>query len=61
MVEEMEAIQRNGTWELAELPKDQKSIGLKWIFKVKKNPKGEIIKHKTRLVAKGYVQILPNM
>lgn len=29
---------------------------MKWVFKVKVNPKGEIIKHKPRLVAKGFFQ-----
>ena len=33
-----------------------KTIGLKWVFKVKKNTKGEIIKHKPRLVLKGFSQ-----
>lgn len=38
------------------LPKDHKAIGLKWVYKLKKNPEGEIVKHKARLVAKGYGQ-----
>jgi len=38
------------------LPKDHKAIGLKWVFKVKRDPAGNIVKHKARLVAKGYVQ-----
>jgi hypothetical protein len=29
---------------------------VKWIFKTKKNAKGEIEKHKARLIAKGYKQ-----
>jgi hypothetical protein len=37
----------------ADLPKGQKVIGLKWVFKVKKDPSGRILKHKARLVAKG--------
>jgi hypothetical protein len=41
---------------LSALPAGQHAIGLKWVFKVKKNPVGEIIKHKTRLVANGYTQ-----
>jgi hypothetical protein len=32
------------------------AIGVKWIFKTKRNVKGEIEKHKARLVAKGYKQ-----
>nr|GEV00095.1 ribonuclease H-like domain, reverse transcriptase, RNA-dependent DNA polymerase [Tanacetum cinerariifolium] len=34
----------------------QYSIGLKWVFKTKKDANGNIIKHKVRLVAKGYIQ-----
>ena len=32
------------------------SIGVKWVDKLKKNPLGEIVKHKARLVMKGYRQ-----
>ena len=56
MREEMLAIDRNNTWELEILPPNCRSIGLKWIFKLKKNPPGEVIKHKARLVVKGYSQ-----
>jgi len=41
---------------LTELPKGQHAIGLKWVFKVKRDPAGNIVKHKARLVAKGYAQ-----
>lgn len=43
----------NGTWELATLPAGHRTIGLKWVFKVKKDPTGNVIKHKARLVAEG--------
>jgi len=56
MMTEMNSIESNGTWQLSELPKGHKAIGLKWVFKIKKDPDGNIIKHKARLVAKGYVQ-----
>lgn len=29
---------------------------MKWIFKVKMSPKGTIVKHKIRLVARGFLQ-----
>ena len=56
MKEEMLAIDRSNTWELESPPSNCKPIGLKWIFKLKKNPKGEIIRQKARLVVKGYSQ-----
>lgn len=56
MDDEMQSIHRNDTWVLANLPTGHRAIGLKWVFKVKKDPEGNIIKHKARLVAKGYAQ-----
>ena len=56
MQAEMQAIEDNKTWDVADLPAKQKAIGLKWVFKVKKVPEGNIVKHKARLVAKGYAQ-----
>ena len=37
-------------------PPNQKAIGLKWVYKLKKDTKGAIVKYKARLVAKGYIQ-----
>jgi hypothetical protein len=56
MLDEMTAIEANGTWELVDAPTSQRPIGLKWVFKTKKDANGVIVKHKARLVAKGYVQ-----
>ena len=56
MDEEMKSIENNDTWELTSLPKGQKAIGVKWVYKAKKNAKGEVEKYKARLVAKGYKQ-----
>ena len=54
MDDEIDAIERNGTWELSNLPKGQKTIGVKWVYKTKLKEDGEIYKYKARLVAKGY-------
>ena len=54
--EELTSIEKNNTWVLVELPKGFKPIGLKWVFKIKRNADGSISKYKARLVAKGYVQ-----
>lgn len=54
--DEIDSINKNKTWFLIERTSDMKVIGLKWIFKLKKNADNTINKHKARLVAKGYVQ-----
>lgn len=56
MKEEIEAIERNDTWYLTELPKDAKEIEVKWIFKTKHDEKGNVSKYKARLVVQGYTQ-----
>ncbi|PWA98023.1 hypothetical protein CTI12_AA024020 [Artemisia annua] len=56
MDEEIKSIEKNDTWELTTLPKGQKAIGVKWVYKAKKNAKGEVEKYKARFVAKGYKQ-----
>jgi len=53
---EIEAIERNDTWELTDLPEGHKAIGVKWAFKTKLKENGEVDKHKARLVDKGYKQ-----
>ncbi|GJY00877.1 ribonuclease H-like domain, reverse transcriptase, RNA-dependent DNA polymerase [Tanacetum coccineum] len=56
MMVQLDSINRNNTWKLTTLPKGHKAIGLKWVFKTKKDANGNIFKHKARLVAKGYIQ-----
>ena len=46
----------NYTWELVDLPPSAKTIGCKWIFKIKLKQDGSIEKYKARLVAKGFKQ-----
>lgn len=53
--EEIEYIIKNNTWVLVDLPRGATPIGLKWVFKIKRNADGSINKYKTRLVARGYV------
>lgn len=40
MRSELEAIERNKTWNLVELPPGRKLISLKWVYKLKKDPNG---------------------
>jgi hypothetical protein len=56
MGEEMSSIEENETWSLCDLPQGCQAIGLKWVFKVKRNEQGDVVKYKARLVVKGYAQ-----
>lgn len=56
MDEELSALSRNNTWELATLPPNKKAIGCKWVYKIKMNADGSIQRYKARLVAKGFTQ-----
>ena len=55
MKQELDTIEKNNTSTLTDLPL-HKPIRLKWVFKLKKDPEGNVVKHKARLVATGYVQ-----
>ena len=57
MIDEMQAFEHNGTWELVSLPPGKKTVGCRWVYAVKVGPNGEIDRLKARLVAKGYTQI----
>eukprot|EP00253_Pinus_taeda_P025872 PITA_25872 len=37
MKDEMMALSKNGTWDLVELPKGKKTVGCKWVFKLKRD------------------------
>ena len=56
MIEEMDALNGNGTWNLVHLPTGKKAIECRWVFSVKVNPDGSVARLKARLVAKGYAQ-----
>ncbi|KAM5572540.1 hypothetical protein ABKV19_012545 [Rosa sericea] len=56
MLEEIEALNKQGTWSLVPCPKNRNIVGSKWIYKVKKNPDGSVSRYKARLVAQGFSQ-----
>jgi hypothetical protein len=53
---ELASIEENNTSSLTDLPAGKKPIRLKWVFKLKRDANGNVLKHKARVVAKGYVQ-----
>jgi hypothetical protein len=56
MLEEMNAINDNEMWELTTLSGGHHAIGMKWVYKVKHDKVGDVVRHKALLVAIGYVQ-----
>ena len=56
MEQEMKSLRDNDTWDLVELPRDGKTVGSKWIYKVKIKADGSIERYKACLVAQVYTQ-----
>nr|GEZ83827.1 retrovirus-related Pol polyprotein from transposon TNT 1-94 [Tanacetum cinerariifolium] len=56
MQEELNEFERLEVWELVHRPDQVMVITLKWIYKVKLDELGGILKNKARLVARGYRQ-----
>jgi hypothetical protein len=56
MQSEMDAVEKNRTCELADLPRGHSMITLKWVFKLKRDEASVIVKHKSHLVSRIFVQ-----
>src|ERR1044072_350404 len=56
MKEELDQFSKNDVWDLVKKPTGVHVIGTKWVFRNKRNEKGEVIRNKARLVAQGYSQ-----
>lgn len=52
--EEIHSIKKNDTWELSALPPKKKTIGVKWVYKIKRTANRNVDQFKARIVAKGY-------
>jgi hypothetical protein len=53
---EMDALKKCETYELVEPPEDRQIIGCRWVYSIKRDQDGKLIKFKARLVALGYSQ-----
>lgn len=58
MEEEMRAFNENNTWILVKRLLNKRVINKKWVFKVKTDKQGNVIRFKARLVVKGCSQKL---
>ena len=56
MKKELDALQKNNTWDLVDLPPGKSVVGCKWVYKIKTCFDGTIDTYKARLVARGFTQ-----
>jgi hypothetical protein len=54
---EYDSLLENNTWEATTLPPGRKALTTKWVLKKKLGPKGELLRYKARMVARGFQQV----
>ena len=54
MNEELDALHKNHTWDMVDLPPGQSVAGCRWVYKTKTKADGFVERYKARLVAKGF-------
>ena len=56
MAEEYSALLRNNTWSLVPRVSNMNVVECKWVYKLKRDHTGAIVRYKAHLVAKGFYQ-----
>ncbi|GBM56888.1 Retrovirus-related Pol polyprotein from transposon TNT 1-94 [Araneus ventricosus] len=57
MKDEIDTMHSRGVWKLVDQPSNAKPVGCRWVYTVKRDENGKIVRFKARLVAQGYTQI----
>lgn len=57
MIKEIDALEKNHTWSVVDLPLGRKPINCKWVYKVNYNSDGSIEWYKAQLVIRGDEQV----
>ncbi|GFX45249.1 retrovirus-related Pol polyprotein from transposon TNT 1-94 [Trichonephila clavipes] len=57
MDEEFNYLKLKNVWKLTKLPPDKQLLGCRWVYNLKRDENGKVIRYKARLVAQGYSQI----
>ena len=58
MVDEMHALDDNGTWDLEPLPTEKKAIGCRWVFAIKFNVNGSVARLKAPLFLRVMLKLM---
>ncbi|GJW06994.1 putative ribonuclease H-like domain-containing protein [Tanacetum coccineum] len=56
MQEELLRFKIQKVWTLVDIPYGKKAIGIKWVYRNKKDERGIVVRNKARMVAQGYKQ-----
>ena len=56
MQEEMQSMKDRNVWRSEELPKGYRAIGCRWVFRKKKDETGKVVRLRSRLVVKIFLQ-----
>ena len=56
MMDEVNSLIDNGVFEVVNKPKEQKVIGCRWVYALKRDSRGSVVRHKARIAVKGYSQ-----
>ncbi|GBM79268.1 Retrovirus-related Pol polyprotein from transposon TNT 1-94 [Araneus ventricosus] len=57
MLDEILVMNNRKVWTLVQKPNNNKIIGCRWVFTVKNDDQGKIVRYKARLVAQGFKQM----
>ena len=56
METEMTSLRENNVWDLVKLPQGKKTVGSKWVYKVKTGADGYVHRYRARLAAQGFTR-----
>ena len=57
MDEELDLMAKYGVWDEVDKPEDTNIVGCRWVFRIKRDSSGKILKYRARLVAQGFTQL----
>ncbi|CAN0917564.1 Retrovirus-related Pol polyprotein from transposon TNT 1-94, partial [Linum grandiflorum] len=56
VLDEIAALESNGTWKIVTLPQGKRTVDCKWLFTIKYKADDSVERYKARLVARGFTQ-----
>jgi len=57
MEEELALMAKYDVWDVVDEPVDTNIVGSRWVFRIKRDSNGKILKYRARLVAQGFTQM----